>query len=348
MGAFLSLVLKRGKVYATDSGVTAENLNGDQVNRMPMLRTIMSDEPTRLVLRAFLQAEFSEENLDFFESVTNILELSADDADIDKKFFEGFQSLMDRHIMPGCPAEINISQVLSNKIRAMYQGDFGRELKLIGGTSSTTAKRQLISKELLMAQKEVGIIITGTFGRLEKHAVFVEYLRMSSSKSVSRRGSRLSFSLKAQTRILIVEKDYLTRKVMTSMLMRNAYEVMEAENCDDATELAAQQAFDWVIVDFETMTKATMSYYSHRPARSRVPVDFVPLIRQKEANRKTKFLCICSQVTAQQNGQGIVSAGFNATFVKPFSILQFKKVTSSLTPSILKVSGSFKRSLKNL
>lgn len=331
MGGGLSKRLSRASISGKAGDIDDNDI---------LFRTILMDDESRASLLSFLQFEHAEENLTFYEAVENLKLIESvqyADADPDADFFEGFRKIMRQHVDPGCPQEVNIPQLLAQKLIEIKDG------KHAGMT------RALVTKELEKAEKEVVGMIAGVFPRWEKHVIFKEYMDNAIKKTTSRRkpsqkpglgapsvanlaeGDEELADVKTGMRMLLVEKHELTGVILSRLFMNKGYDVHVSRDGEAALEILDSGEFHWILASTD-LTNMTANV-------------FLDSFRKIPDCKSKKAKCICMMSDPSKTSKkSALDAGYIATIQKPFSMDDFETVRNSLSGTMTKVMNSIRQS----
>ncbi|GAM41891.1 developmental regulator [Talaromyces pinophilus] len=119
---------------AANNSTSSSNATGDVSNKS-RLQYILNDPSLRLLFREYLAASFCEENLAFYQDVTEYLDnynkskLSNELKDYHKlqDYIAGVFGLYNSFLAPGSPCELNIDHALRNRLSSEMTGLSGDE-----------------------------------------------------------------------------------------------------------------------------------------------------------------------------------------------------------------------------
>ena len=269
------------------------------------------------MLLDFLKFEHAEENLYFFEAVENLKLIESveySDAGPDADFFEGWRKVMKRHIDPGCPEAVNLPHELTKLLIDMQSG------------AITNVTRQAVTKELEKAEKEVVGMIAGVFPRFQASNIFKEYTQsvISGADAVQGTGALPTSSRTrafAPTKVLLCERHELTGATIAAILNARYYSVTVVSDGDIALKKLKDDVFNFVLVSYDLPVVSAIQLVSLYKAASKKSQNE---IKNGVKFQQPKFICMLYDASKRFR-KNVLSAGYNATIVKPFSIEDFER-----------------------
>lgn len=112
-------------------------------------------------------------------------------------------------------------------------------------------------------------------------------------------------------KILIVDDDAKTRKLLRAMLQNSGYEIIEAENGEQGIKLAKENIPDLILMDIEMPVMDGMSAFK--------------VIRADESTKNISVIALTSYAM-KGDKEKFLAEGFNSYIAKPIDVKEFMKI----------------------
>ena len=112
-------------------------------------------------------------------------------------------------------------------------------------------------------------------------------------------------------KILIVDDDAKTRKLLRAMLQNSGYEIIEAENGEQGIKLAKENIPDLILMDIEMPVMDGMSAFK--------------VIHADESTKNIPVIALTSYAM-KGDKEKFLAEGFNSYISKPIDVKEFLKI----------------------
>ncbi len=112
-------------------------------------------------------------------------------------------------------------------------------------------------------------------------------------------------------KILIVDDDAKTRKLLRAMLQNSGYEIIEAENGEQGIKLAKENIPDLILMDIEMLVMDGMSAFK--------------VIRADESTKNIPVIALTSYAM-KGDKEKFLAEGFDNYISKPIDVKEFLKI----------------------
>mgnify|MGYP001606531959 FL=1 len=113
------------------------------------------------------------------------------------------------------------------------------------------------------------------------------------------------------SKILIVDDDAKTRKLLRAMLQNSGYEIIEAENGEQGIKLAKENIPDLILMDIEMLVMDGMSAFK--------------VIRADESTKNIPVIALTSYAM-KGDKEKFLAEGFDNYISKPIDVKEFLKI----------------------
>ena len=281
------------------------------------------------MLLDFLKFEHAEENLYFFEAVENlklIEPVEYSDAGPDADFFEGWRKIMKRHINPGCPEAVNLPHDLNRALLDLQSG------------AMPNVTRQAVTKELEKAEKEVVGMIAGVFPRFQASSIFKGYTQSVLGDAHSVPGSGvLPTSSRTRAfvpnRVLLCERHELTGSMIAAILNSRKYNITVVSDGDIALKRLKEDSFNIVLVNSDLPVVNAIQLLNLYKAASK---HSLKEMKNNVKSQQPKFICMLQDANKKLK-KNVLSAGYSAIVMKPFSFADFERAKAESAGGVSKL-----------